>query len=71
MQAVDRFLLLQSIERTSCDREAEARGWEEGVSAGSENVREKKSRRKWGTERSLRPHNVCFLSVSSVWPILG
>lgn len=42
-----------------------------GVSAGSENVREKKSRRKWGTERSLRPHNVCFLSVSSVWPILG
>lgn len=40
------------------------------VSAGSENVREKKSWRKRETERSLRPHNVCFLSVSSVWPIL-
>lgn len=31
---------------------------------------EKKSGRKRETERSLRPHNVCFLFVSSVQHIL-
>lgn len=49
------------------------RSWDVGVVVGRKwkCQRKKRSWRKRETERSLRPHNVCFLSVSSVWSISG
>lgn len=54
------WVWLQWIEMTS----SEMRGW--GAKRGSRKwkCQKKKGWRKWETERSFRPHNVCFLSAA-------